>query len=157
MASAVQAFDEVILLKRGGEVIYNGPLGQQSCALVDYFESIPGVARIAPDYNPATWMLEISTVSAEMRLHMDLARVYEQSHLARYADRPLQTVGTLTFLKLCASIVVWNLLDMLPDRRSSAAELTLSLTRRSDWHMCTCLQRQTKAAAFVRDSVVSAI
>ena len=90
MASAVQAFDEVILLKRGGEVIYNGSLGQQSCALVDYFESIPGVARIAPDYNPATWMLEISTVSAEMRLHMDLARVYEQSHLARYADRPLQ-------------------------------------------------------------------
>ena len=34
----------MLLLKRGGEVIYNGPLGFQSRDMISYFESIPGEA-----------------------------------------------------------------------------------------------------------------
>ncbi len=77
-----QAFDELLLLKRGGEVIYGGPLGYQSSDMVRYFEAIPGVQPISPSANPATWVLEISTISAEQRLRADLARLYSNSHLA---------------------------------------------------------------------------
>ncbi len=38
----LQAFDTMLLLKRGGETIFNGPLGFQSQSMISYFESIPG-------------------------------------------------------------------------------------------------------------------
>ena len=34
----LQAFDELLLMKRGGYVIYQGPLGEQSTAMLGYFE-----------------------------------------------------------------------------------------------------------------------
>lgn len=39
--------------------MFFGDLGAKSTQLVDYFESIDGVQQLAPDYNPATWMLEV--------------------------------------------------------------------------------------------------
>lgn len=33
-----EQFDELVLLKRGGETIYCGPLGKQSSELIAYFE-----------------------------------------------------------------------------------------------------------------------
>uniref|UniRef100_A0A0E0QPX2 ABC transporter domain-containing protein n=1 Tax=Oryza rufipogon TaxID=4529 RepID=A0A0E0QPX2_ORYRU len=33
-----ESFDELFLMKRGGEAIYVGPLGQHSCELIKYFE-----------------------------------------------------------------------------------------------------------------------
>lgn len=36
--------------------------------------------------NAATWMLEISTVSAEERLGRDFADLFDQSNLARFAS-----------------------------------------------------------------------
>ena len=42
-APKLQAFDTMLLLKRGGETIFNGPLGFQSRNMISYFESIPGV------------------------------------------------------------------------------------------------------------------
>ncbi|CAL9131728.1 unnamed protein product [Musa acuminata var. zebrina] len=77
-----EAFDELLLMKRGGQVIYSGPLGRNSYKIIDYFEAIPGVPKIKDKYNPATWMLEVSSVAAEVRLQMDFAKYYESS--ARY-------------------------------------------------------------------------
>ena len=54
-----EAFDELVLLKRGGRVIYNGPTGNQSCDLVRYFQQVQGVPKIEEGINPATWMLEV--------------------------------------------------------------------------------------------------
>lgn len=36
-----QAFDELLLLKRGGRTIYCGPLGRQSADLIAYFQVSP--------------------------------------------------------------------------------------------------------------------
>ena len=80
-----QAFDEMLLLKRGGSVIYNGPLGHQSANMIAYFGAIPGVDAPAATANPATWMLDISSISAEQRVGRDLAAVYAESGLARSA------------------------------------------------------------------------
>ncbi len=78
----------MLLLKRGGEVIYAGPLGFQSADMIAYFGAIPGVTPPAATANPATWMLDISSISAEQRLGRDLAGVYAKSALARSAAWP---------------------------------------------------------------------
>ncbi|DAZ96398.1 TPA: hypothetical protein N0F65_012479 [Lagenidium giganteum] len=52
-------FDSLLLLKRGGEVVFFGDLGFEGSRLIEYFEAIPSVHRIANGYNPATWMLEV--------------------------------------------------------------------------------------------------
>ncbi|KAL4339219.1 hypothetical protein GQ457_08G020360 [Hibiscus cannabinus] len=76
-----EAFDELLLMKRGGQVIYSGPLGRNSHKIIEYFESIPGVPKIKEKYNPATWMLEVSSVAAEIRLGIDFAEHYKSSSL----------------------------------------------------------------------------
>ncbi|TQE12215.1 hypothetical protein C1H46_002140 [Malus baccata] len=76
-----EAFDELLLMKRGGQVIYLGPLGRNSHKIVEYFEAVPGVPKIKEKYNPATWMLEASSTSIEVRLGMDFAQFYKSSAL----------------------------------------------------------------------------
>lgn len=44
----LQSFDELLLLKPGGECIYWGPLGKEGAALITYFSRIPGVDPIKP-------------------------------------------------------------------------------------------------------------
>ncbi|KAL8171778.1 hypothetical protein V2J09_023582 [Rumex salicifolius] len=48
-----EAFDELVLLKVGGQIIYSGPLGH-SQKVIDYFERISGEPKIRDNYNPAT-------------------------------------------------------------------------------------------------------
>ncbi|KAK4380974.1 Pleiotropic drug resistance protein 1 [Sesamum angolense] len=76
-----EAFDELFLMKRGGEEIYVGPLGHNSSHLIKYFEGIEGVPKIKDGYNPATWMLEVTTSSQELVLGVDFADQYKGSEL----------------------------------------------------------------------------
>ncbi|KAL3518498.1 hypothetical protein ACH5RR_021087 [Cinchona calisaya] len=78
-----EAFDELLLMKRGGQVIYVGPLGRHSHKLVEYFEAVPGVPKIKEGYNPATWMLDVSTAAMETQLEVDFAEIYANSDLYR--------------------------------------------------------------------------
>ncbi|XVF72814.1 hypothetical protein PTKIN_Ptkin12aG0150700 [Pterospermum kingtungense] len=75
-----EAFDEIILMKRGGKIIYSGELGRHSSKLIEYFEGITGVPKIKENYNPATWMLEVTNPSAESQLGVDFAHLYKESH-----------------------------------------------------------------------------
>ncbi|XP_078168196.1 ABC transporter G family member 36-like isoform X2 [Carex rostrata] len=76
-----EAFDELFLLKRGGEEIYAGPLGRHSSELIKYFEAVPGVPKIKDGYNPATWMLEVTTLAQEEALAVDFSQLYKKSEL----------------------------------------------------------------------------
>ncbi|KAK1409684.1 hypothetical protein QVD17_36213 [Tagetes erecta] len=76
-----EAFDELLLLKRGGKVIYTGPLGHHSHLLIEYFESIPGVSKITEGQNPATWMLDVTSSIVEAQLGVDFAEIYANSDL----------------------------------------------------------------------------
>ncbi|VFQ92295.1 unnamed protein product [Cuscuta campestris] len=78
-----EAFDELFLMKRGGQEIYVGPLGRNSSHLIHYFESIHGVQKIKEGYNPATWMLEVTASSQELLLGVDFTDVYKNSDLYR--------------------------------------------------------------------------
>jgi ATP-binding cassette subfamily G (WHITE) protein 2 (SNQ2) len=50
-------FDELLLLKSGGRVVYHGALGKDSRQLIEYFEK-NGAKKCPPDSNPAEYMLE---------------------------------------------------------------------------------------------------
>ncbi|WVZ69760.1 hypothetical protein U9M48_018495 [Paspalum notatum var. saurae] len=76
-----EAFDELFLMKRGGEEIYAGPLGHHSSEMIKYFEGIQGVSKIKDGYNPATWMLEVTAASQEHTLGVDFSVLYKNSHL----------------------------------------------------------------------------
>ncbi|KAJ9688543.1 hypothetical protein PVL29_014280 [Vitis rotundifolia] len=76
-----ESFDELFLLKRGGEEIYVGPLGHQSGHMIKYFEEINGVDRIKDGYNPATWVLEVTTDAQEEFLGVKFAEIYKKSDL----------------------------------------------------------------------------
>ncbi|XP_057789350.1 pleiotropic drug resistance protein 2-like [Salvia miltiorrhiza] len=78
-----ESFDELFLMKRGGQVIYAGALGSNSQLLVEYFESISGVPQNKEGYNPATWMLEVSSAAVESQLDMDFAEIFSNSDLNR--------------------------------------------------------------------------
>ncbi|XP_044471916.1 ABC transporter G family member 32-like isoform X2 [Mangifera indica] len=76
-----ESFDELLFMKRGGEVIYAGPLGPKSCELIKYFEAVEGVTKIRSGYNPAAWMLEVTSPVEENRLGVDFAEIYRSSTL----------------------------------------------------------------------------
>ncbi|GMN21500.1 hypothetical protein TIFTF001_045511 [Ficus carica] len=89
-----EAFDELLLMKRGGQEIYVGPLGRRSCHLISYFEAIEGVSKIKDGYNPATWMLEVTTSAQEIALGLDFADIYKNSELYRRNKELIKELGT---------------------------------------------------------------
>ncbi|XP_017984115.1 PREDICTED: pleiotropic drug resistance protein 2 [Theobroma cacao] len=89
-----EAFDELFLMKRGGQAIYAGPLGRHSHKLIEYFEAVPGVPKIKEGYNPATWMLEISSTAVEAQLDVDFSEIYAKSELYRKNEKLIQDLST---------------------------------------------------------------
>ncbi|XP_061340275.1 pleiotropic drug resistance protein 2-like isoform X6 [Gastrolobium bilobum] len=89
-----EAFDELLLMKTGGQVIYAGPLGRCSHKLVEYFKAIPGVPKIKDGYNPATWMLDISSTSIEAQLDVNFAEIYANSNLYQRNQELIKELST---------------------------------------------------------------
>ena len=48
-----------------------------------FVKAIPGVNKIKDGYNPATWMLEVSSSSQELALGVDFTDIYRGSELYR--------------------------------------------------------------------------
>ncbi|CAJ1973751.1 unnamed protein product [Sphenostylis stenocarpa] len=88
------AFDELLLLKRGGEEIYVGPLGQHCSQLISYFEGINGVPKIKNGYNPATWMLEVTSEAQEAALEVNFTEIYKNSDLYRRNKALIRELST---------------------------------------------------------------
>ncbi|PRQ26836.1 putative sulfate-transporting ATPase [Rosa chinensis] len=74
---------KMLLLKRGGEEIYVGPLGYHSSYLIGYFEGISGVSKMKNGYNPATWMLEVTSAAQEAALGINFTDIYKNSEAYR--------------------------------------------------------------------------
>ncbi|CAH0480449.1 unnamed protein product [Peronospora belbahrii] len=87
-------FDNLLLLKRGGETVFVGDLGEKSCKLVEYLEAIPGTPPLPKGYNPATWMLEVigAGVGHDTGL-TDYADYFKKSEKKRILDACLAQEG----------------------------------------------------------------
>ncbi|KAK9131815.1 hypothetical protein Scep_011343 [Stephania cephalantha] len=88
-----EAFDELLLMKQGGQVIYGGKLGVHSQTMINYFQRIEGIPRIPDGYNPATWMLEVTTKAAEQRIGQDFAEIYKNSNQFREVEAQIKQLS----------------------------------------------------------------
>ena len=77
-----QAFDELLLLQRGGATLYFGEMGKESQTLIDYFQGL-GADPIEKGYNPATWVLEQTTTSKEEQTGTNFAEAFQKSEAAK--------------------------------------------------------------------------
>ncbi|TMW67585.1 hypothetical protein Poli38472_011205 [Pythium oligandrum] len=110
-------FDSLLLLKRGGQTVYFGDLGERAGDLVSYFEKVRGVTSIEDGYNPGTWMLEVIGAGVENAANQDVdfAETFKTSEKAILLEenlsregvgRPSPLVEAITYKsKLAASLV----------------------------------------------------
>ncbi|XP_057873160.2 pleiotropic drug resistance protein 1 isoform X2 [Cryptomeria japonica] len=89
-----EAFDELLFMKRGGRVIYAGPLGSRSSKLLEYFQSVDGVRKIEKGVNPATWMLEVTSTAEENRLGIDFGEIHQKSRLFQENMAVIESLST---------------------------------------------------------------
>lgn len=76
------SFDSLLLLKRGGEVVFFGELGEHSCNLTEYLERFEATTKIKTHENPATWMLTTIGAGSNTSGHaFDYAGAYAESKL----------------------------------------------------------------------------
>ncbi|KAL7543144.1 hypothetical protein ACHAXR_013435 [Thalassiosira sp. AJA248-18] len=88
------SFDSLLLLKRGGETVFFGDLGNESYNLIEYLESYPATAPIKGGENPATWMLTaIGAGSAGSDDQFDYAHAYSHSILATDCIEKIDTMN----------------------------------------------------------------
>jgi ABC-type multidrug transport system fused ATPase/permease subunit len=78
--------DDLLLLKKGGQVVYHGPLGNNCSALVSYFE-LRGVPKISLGENPANWMLRVITDEGRADLAEEYLKSEEYANLKAELDK----------------------------------------------------------------------
>lgn len=88
-------FDSLLLLKRGGEVVFHGEIGAQSQHLIQYFERYDTTPRIQPGENPATWMLTTIGAGSHSTAEkpFDYAGCYVQSDLHKKCLKRIQEIA----------------------------------------------------------------
>ncbi|KAK1376049.1 hypothetical protein POM88_032242 [Heracleum sosnowskyi] len=119
-----EAFDELFLMKRGGLELYAGPVGRQSCELIEYFEAIQGINKIKDGYNPATWMLEVTASSQEMILGVDFTAIYHNSDLYKRNKALIRELSTprpgssdISFPTIMFGSMFWDLGSKIDTRQ----------------------------------------
>ncbi len=70
-----EAFDQLVLMQRGGRLTYFGPLGVESANLITYLESYEGVEPIKASYNP------VSCKKMHIKITSSFSRRKEQIYL----------------------------------------------------------------------------
>ena len=78
-------FDDLLLLKRGGQVVYHGELGENCASLISYFES-RGAPAIECGENPADWMLRVMSLETMG----DLADTFRKSDVFKTLKADLE-------------------------------------------------------------------
>jgi ABC-type multidrug transport system ATPase subunit len=87
-------FDNLILLKRGGESVFVGDLGPSCQKLVEYLQAALGVEPCPPKHNPATWMLEVIGAGVSNRAgDNDFVAIFNESEEKRVLDMNLAKPG----------------------------------------------------------------
>ncbi|KAL7999149.1 putative AAA+ ATPase domain, pigment precursor permease/Protein ATP-binding cassette sub-family G [Plasmopara halstedii] len=92
--SIFELFDGLLLLQKGGYTAYFGDLGIDSVKMLEYFASIPGTFAIQPQYNPATYMMEVigAGIGRDVK---DYSLEYNNSKLGKMnRERTLQLCKT---------------------------------------------------------------
>lgn len=120
------SFDSLLLLKRGGETIFYGNLGDESRNLIQYLEQYEATPKIQPGENPATWMLTtIGAGSAATGAKpFDYAGHYDVSSLHKECVKKIEAIvgdstdkGMVTFPSLFATSTATQIREVMARTR----------------------------------------
>ena len=91
-------FDDLILLKKGGNVVFFGELGKESTNLIQYFED-RGAKPIERQENPAAWVLR-AYAGEQKSSEIDWAELYKKSDQFNDVRNQIERIRTKADLKL---------------------------------------------------------
>ncbi|KIJ59901.1 hypothetical protein HYDPIDRAFT_32776 [Hydnomerulius pinastri MD-312] len=77
-AELFQVFDRLLLLRKGGQTVYFGDIGEKSSTMLEYFER-NGAPHCDPDANPAEYMLDVIGAGATASSTVDWHDVWRSS------------------------------------------------------------------------------
>ncbi|KAG2033358.1 pleiotropic drug resistance ABC transporter [Suillus americanus] len=77
-AELFQVFDRLLLLRKGGQTVYFGDIGDKSSIMLDYFER-NGAAHCDADANPAEYMLDTIGAGATATASVDWHGIWKRS------------------------------------------------------------------------------
>ncbi|KII90642.1 hypothetical protein PLICRDRAFT_136999 [Plicaturopsis crispa FD-325 SS-3] len=75
----LSVFDRLLLLRKGGQTVYFGDLGENAETIIHYFEQ-NGSRKCKPDDNPAEFMLEVIGAGATATVDEDWHAIWENSN-----------------------------------------------------------------------------
>ncbi|KAI5479965.1 hypothetical protein MNV49_002255 [Pseudohyphozyma bogoriensis] len=84
-----QVFDRLLLLKKGGETVYFGPLGENSHTLVNYFGDRSDL-KCGPKDNPAEYILEVIGAGAGAKATQDWHKLWKDSEECKVAEQEIE-------------------------------------------------------------------
>ncbi|KAG2050787.1 hypothetical protein BDR06DRAFT_959744 [Suillus hirtellus] len=86
-----QVFDRLLLLKKGGQTVYFGDIGEGSSTMLDYFER-NGASRCHPDANPAEYMLDVIGAGATASTSVDWHSIWKNSPEAATLQEEIENI-----------------------------------------------------------------
>lgn len=135
-AMLFQRFDRLLFLKKGGQTVYYGDVGENSKILIDYFVRNGGPA-CPPEANPAEWMLEVIGAAPGSHTDIDWYQVWRNS--PEYAE------------------VQRHLAELKSERgQMEALQRTISAQKREDEKLDTSPRKRSVASNIHGDSEMEA-
>ncbi|KAF8069197.1 pleiotropic drug resistance ABC transporter [Lyophyllum atratum] len=90
-AELFQVFDRLLLLRKGGQMVYFGDLGHNATAVINYFER-NGSRHCEPDENPAEFMLDVIGAGATATSEQDWHAIWKKSPEAAKTQQELEAI-----------------------------------------------------------------
>ncbi|KAJ7476163.1 pleiotropic drug resistance ABC transporter [Mycena latifolia] len=90
-AELFQIFDRLLLLRKGGQVVYFGDIGKNSTTLIHHFES-NGSRPCEPTENPAEFMLDVIGAGATASSAQDWEAIWRNSPESAKAREALERI-----------------------------------------------------------------
>ncbi|KIJ51214.1 hypothetical protein M422DRAFT_158653 [Sphaerobolus stellatus SS14] len=90
-AELFQAFDRMLLLRKGGQTCYFGDVGTNATELIQYFEANGG-RKCESWENPAEYMLDVIGAGATAHSTVDWRKVWQQSPQKQQMEVELQAI-----------------------------------------------------------------
>ena len=92
-AMLFQRFDRLLLLRKGGQTVYFGDIGENSSVFTKYFES-NGASPCPQDANPAEWMLQVIGAAPGSHSDIDWHQTWRNSSERVEVHRELERLKT---------------------------------------------------------------
>lgn len=87
-------FDQLLLLKEGGQSIYFGEIEEESSTVIGYFEN-NGARSCGPQENPAEWLMEMTSQAYSEKERLDWADIWQHCDMRRQAKEQISQMKRL--------------------------------------------------------------